>query len=315
MQNYQYDFSIIIVNWNTRELVLQCVQSFYTCSQPLSFEIIVVDNASSDDSVSALRTHFPDVKVIVNSENLGFARANNIGIRASSGRFVCLVNSDILIFNNVLQQMAEHLTSAPDIGILSPQLLDLQRKPQISCRRFPSLWQLFCTAVGLDKLAPGSRFFGGDTLKIPSQTQPVDVVSGAFWMVRPEAIAQVGLLDESFFFYSEDVDWCKRFWQKGWQVVYYPAAQAIHHEARSSSIAPLRYYIEFRRSRWVYWKKHHSRISQHLFWFIAFTNQVIRILGQSTMLIFKPTERKVTQAKIKRNFKCAQWLLSMTENS
>lgn len=309
-----YDFSVIIVNWNTREMLLQCIRSIFAHTRHHLFEIIVVDNASSDDSVSALQAHFPEVKVIVNSQNLGFARANNIGIRACSGRFVCLVNSDILIFSNIFHQMLDFLATAPQIGMLAPQLLDKDLRPQISCSRFPSLWHSFCSAVGLIKLFPGSRFFGGEALKIPTQTQPVEVLYGAFWMVRQEALAQVGLLDERFFFYSEDVDWCKRFWQSGWQVVYFPEAQAIHYEGGSSNLAPVHYYIELRRSRWHYWKKHHSKSSQFLFWLIILGNQVIRIIGQSLQLIFKPAQRKIIRAKIIRNLRCTQWLLFMPDN-
>jgi len=303
------ELSIIIVNWNTKEILLQCLQSLIDTTHGLFIEIIVVDNGSTDGSVAAVKLRFPQVKIICNDQNLGFAKANNIGIKRSKGHYVCLINSDIVVLDDTLHQMRAYMNEHPSIGILAPKLLNQDLTPQLSCKRFPTLWNNFCVAIGLYKIFPNIKLFAGEHIKLASHIiQLVDVASGAFWMVRREGLQEVGLLDDNFFFYGEDIDWCKRFWQAKWQVVYFPQARAIHYNGRSSAAAPTKYYIEFRRARLKYWKKHHNRFSQICYLAILFLHQIIRIVGEIILYTIKPSERKNFLVKIKRNLECIRWL-------
>ena len=153
------DVSVIIVNWNTRELLLACIRSIRQHTGSVSLEIIVVDNASSDGSQEALLQAFPEVVLIQNTENLGFARANNIGIKAAQGDYLCLVNSDVEVKPQCVDRMKAYMDSNPDIGIMGPKIYYPNGAVQDSCKKFPSLWNRFCMATFLHKLMPGFKVF------------------------------------------------------------------------------------------------------------------------------------------------------------
>ena len=254
------DISVIIVSWNAQHHLERCLSSLATTSARYSREIIVVDNASSDGSPEMVEADFPGVKVIRNRENLGFARANNIGIRASRGRYVSLMNSDVELLDGCLDRLADYLEEHPQVGNAGPQILNADQSLQGSCRNFPSLWNNFCEAAGLSRLFSSMRLFSGEQITVVTADGPslVDALSGCFWMLRRDALAAVGLLDENFFMYSEDVDWCQRCWSAGWHIVYVPEAQAIHYGGGSSANAPARFAVEQQRAQLQYWAKHHG---------------------------------------------------------
>jgi hypothetical protein len=261
------DISVIIVSWNTRALLLQCIRSIIDTTDPAP-EIIVVDNASEDNSADAVNESFPQVKVIRNDKNLGFSGANNIGIRESSGKYVCFINSDVIVLKDCIGRMHAYMEANPDIGILGPKVLWPDGKTvQRSCMGFPTLWNMLCRAVGIDSLFPKVRLFGGHLMTFwPHDTlREVDVINGCFWMIRRSGIEQVGMLDENFFMYAEDVDWCKRFHDWGWKNVFYPDAEAVHYGGASSAAMPVRFYVEKQRANFQYWKKHHDRFSTAIY--------------------------------------------------
>jgi hypothetical protein len=196
--------------------------------------------------------------------------------------------------------------------MVGPRIIGRDGKLQRSCRGFPGVWNMFCRALALDYFFPRSRWFGGFLLFHWPQDclREVDMLTGCFWLVRRQALVQVGLLDERFFMYGEDMDWCKRFWLKGWQLVFVPSAEAIHYGGASSSNAPVRFYIERHRADLQYWDKHHSRLAVFCFYLICCLHLVLRTLGHSLAFVIKPRERATCASKVKRSVACLKWMLS-----
>jgi N-acetylglucosaminyl-diphospho-decaprenol L-rhamnosyltransferase len=251
------DLSIVIVNWNVRDLLRRCLDSIISNFQP---EIIVVDSASSDDSVAMVEEEFPQVQLIANSENVGFTVGNNQGIAVSRGRYVLLLNPDTVVVGDALTMMVEYMDDHPPVGALGPQLLNPDGSIQSSRRRFPTLATAFLESTILQQWFPRNRvakhYYIAD--RSDDEVQEVDWVTGACLLARREAIEEVGLLDEGFFMYSEELDWCRRIKAQGWKVIYLPAARVIHYGAQSSEQVKSFQHIQFQRSKIRYFRKHHG---------------------------------------------------------
>jgi GT2 family glycosyltransferase len=306
-----FDVSIIIVSWNAKQHLLNCLNSLENAANGYSQEIIVVDNASSDGSSDAAARQFPQVRLVKNKENLGFARANNIGIRQSSGRYICLVNSDVIVLNGCIENLISFMDNHPTTGMVGPRILNPDRTFQPSCRHFPSVWNNLCQALGLNKLFPKSRFFSETFMNYWAHdtVQKVDVLSGCFWMVRRKALNEVGLLDEDFFIYGEDLDWCRRFYKTGWDVVFYPEAKAIHIGGASSSNAPIKFYMEMQKADLQYWRKHHGRIAAAIDRMIILLHHTLRVFARALQYAFCQSHRKTVGFKLRRSAACIRWVL------
>jgi N-acetylglucosaminyl-diphospho-decaprenol L-rhamnosyltransferase len=219
-----------------------------------------VDNGSSDGTVTMLREEFPTIDLIANEENVGFTRGNNQGISCSDGRYVLLLNPDTEIVGDALEKMVAYMEAHLQVGALGPQLLDPDGQVQSSRRRFPSLKAAYVESTFLQQWFPESeilrRYYILDSSD--DKTQAVDWVVGACLLMRRETLEEVGLLDEAFFMYSEELDWCYRAKKLGWEIVYLPTAQVIHHVGKSSEqVLPVRH-IQFQRSKVLFFKKHHG---------------------------------------------------------
>ena len=279
------DLSIVIVSWNVRALLERCLQSIVTEAQPgpddgvfllggREMEILVVDNASSDGSSEMVRDQFPQVRLIVNGENRGFTAANNQGLVLSQGRYLLLLNPDTEIVGDALATMIGYMQANAKTGALGPRLLNTDGSPQSSRRRFPT----FSTALVESTIVQEwwednrvlRRYYMSDTAD--DAVQRVDWVVGACLLVRREAYEQVGGLDEGFFMYSEELDWCRRIKAAGWDVVYFPTATVIHHEGKSSEqVVPARH-IYFQNSKVRYFRKHHGAFqAEAVRWFLLLT--------------------------------------------
>lgn len=301
------DASIIIVNWNTKEHLRNCLQSIYDTVKLITFEIIVVDNNSDDNSQKMVSDEFPNVLLTCNSANLGFAKANNIGIKQGKGRYKCLINSDVVLLENTIDTLIEYMDKNEDIGIISPKILNSDGTLQQNCRQFPNLYNSFCAALSLQNINPRSRIFsayfmtwwGYDTIA------EVDLLSGCFWLIRDSALLEVGLLDEMFFIYAEDIDFCKRFHDKKLKVVFYPYVSAIHIGNASAKNAPTRFYIEMCKADLQYWKKHHGIIKMMLFKLILIFHQLVRIVGYSVFYFVFRKKNFILQ----RSVSCFKWLV------
>lgn len=285
------DLSIIIVNWNVRSLLRRCLMSILETGdgtrdvdtpvsslqgppRRLQLEVIVVDNASTDGSPEMIRAEFPEVHLIVNGENRGFTAANNQGLALGHGRHLLLLNPDTEIVGDALATMVQYMDAHPEVGALGPQLRFPDGSLQSSRRRFPT----FATAVVESTIVQEwwtrnrilRRYYMLDT---PDDTvQPVDWVVGAGLLARRQTYEEVGGLDEGFFMYSEEMDWCWRIKAAGWEVVYLPTATVIHHEGKSSEqVIPARH-IHFQSSKVRYFHKHHGSLQgKALRWFLLAT--------------------------------------------
>ena len=254
------DLSIVVVSWNVRDLLRQSIRSALAAPRPEGgLELIVVDNGSSDGSVEMVRSTFPQVRLIANQENRGFPAANNQGIAVARGRHVFLLNPDTEVVGDALRTMVGYADAHPDVGVVGPQLLNPDGTVQSSRRRFPTLATAFFESTWLEPLAPRRVLTRYRVLDQPDDaTLDVDWVDGAALMARREAIEEVGPLDEGFFMYSEELDWCRRFRQAGWRVVYLPTAQIVHHRGKSSEQVVTARHIHFQTSKVRYFRKHHD---------------------------------------------------------
>lgn len=255
------DLSIVILSWNVRDLLRQCLESVAS-GRPLSAEIIVVDNASGDGSVEMVRAEFPAVRLIANQANRGYTGGNNDGIAAATGRYVMILNPDTRVLNDALAAMVAYADAHPDVGVVGPQLLNPDGSVQSSRRRFPTLMTGLFESTWLQPLAPRDVLRRYYVLDQPDDAiQEVDWLFGACFLVRRQVIQQVGVLDEGFFMYSEEMDWCRRIRQAGWKVVYLPEAQVIHYGGKSSDQVAAQRHIYFQTSKVRYFRKHHGALT------------------------------------------------------
>jgi len=305
------DLSIVIVTWNAREYTRECLESLAQQSAVLTMETIVVDNASADGTPEMIGEEFPHVRLLRNSSNLGFAKANNIGIRSSRGKYVCLVNSDVNVPGECLRKMHTYMEQNPKVGVLGPRMMDRRGLALRSYMRFPSVWNCLCNSLALDQLFKGSRLFGGTMMTDfdNRNTGEVDVLNGWFLMIRRDALNEVGLLDERFFMYGEDIDWSYRFYKAGWKRVYFAAAAALHYGGASSANAPRQFYIEMRRANLQLWRKHHAGITTPAYLVILWLHEVVRVLGHGALYLLRRSERPQEAFKIGRSLACMSWLL------
>jgi len=280
------DLSIVIVNWNVADLLRECLRSILYAPRTrlledgtillghYAAEVFVVDNASSDDSAEMVRSTFPQVNLIASHTNLGFTRGNNLALRRCQGRYVLLLNPDTQVVGDALPIMADCMERNPNVGVVGPRLCYADGGLQSSRRRFPTMMTAIMESTLLQQWFPHNRwalrYYVAD---LPDNiVQDVDWVIGACMLVRAEAIERVGLLDENFFMYSEEMDWCRRIAKDGWRVVYLPQATVIHHEGQSSGqMIPARH-IHFQTSKIHYFRKHHGVLqASFLRLFILFT--------------------------------------------
>ncbi len=261
-----FSLSIIIVNWNVKPLLRRCLASVYASwgGRP-GLEVIVVDNASTDGSVPMVRDRFPQVRLLVNEVNRGFPAANNQGIAIARGRYLLLLNPDTEVVGDALSTMVAYADRHPDVGLIGPQLLNPDGSVQSSRRRFPTLPTLFFESTWLQPWAPRRLLERYYVLDRPDgEIQEVDWVTGAAMLARREAVRQVGPLDEGFFMYSEELDWCRRFKAAGWRIVYLPSAQIVHHVGKSSEQVVAARHIHFQTSKVRYTRKYHGPVAAAL---------------------------------------------------
>ncbi len=262
------DLSVIIVSWNVRPLLQRCLSSVVeSCARDaLACEIIVVDNGSSDGSVDMVREHFPGVQLIAADSNLGFTRGNNEGAAKSQGRYILLLNPDAEVTGDALRTMIAYMDAHGDVGALGPKVLFPDGSAQPSRRRFPTMATAFLESTILQQWFPNNRVLSHYYMldRSEDEEQDVDWVIGACLLIRRQAWEQVGPLDEAFFMYSEELDWCHRAKCAGWRVAYLPVAVVIHHEGQSSiQVVPARH-IYFQGSKVLYFRKHRGILASEI---------------------------------------------------
>lgn len=252
------DVSIVVVSYNTREITLQCLDSIFSSIAKVTFEVIVIDNASSDNSVRSIQDAYPKIKMIANEENRGFAAANNQGISAAIGRYVLLLNSDVIVHPSAIDHIVEFADEMASCGVVGCRTLNADGSLQRNCFLPPSALNLLIQLLGLHLVFPRTRLFGRERMTYwdLEDARAVPNVAGCFMLVRSAAIADTGGMDERFFMYAEEMDWCARFWKNGWKVYYSPVGVITHLGGVSAATAASEMRDEAVKSLVLYFKKH-----------------------------------------------------------
>ncbi|MEJ2636348.1 MAG: glycosyltransferase [Calditrichia bacterium] len=269
----QIKISIIIVNYNVKEYLAQSLQSIQRALSGISHEIYVVDNASVDGSVAYLRRHFPEVNIIRNENNVGFSKANNQALKVVKGEYVVLINPDTVVQEDTFSKLLEFFNVKPNASMLTCKIINPDGTFSVDCRHsIPTPIIAFWKVTGLSKLFPRSKIFGKYNLTYlnPDETYQVPAISGSFMMMKKAVPDRVGLFDEQFFMYCEDIDFCHRINLDDLKIYYVPATQIIHYKGESTKKDNLDYVITFNRSLYQFFKKYYAPGSIFLFrWLVA----------------------------------------------
>jgi len=294
------DLSIIIVSWNAKKLLRNCLLSVYKKSKDISFEVFVVDNASDDGSVEMIAKDFSNVILIKNEKNVGFARANNQVIKETKGKYILLLNQDTEVLNNAIGEMVKFMEMHPKCGAIGPKLLNPDGTLQMSARSFPTLATAFFENIYLYKLFPRNKIIGKYYMSYwnHNKIREVDWVSGACLMINRKTIEEVGLLDEQYFMYSEETDWCYRIKKADWHIYYIPQAEVIHFGWENIEPSSVRKFIELHKSMLLFFKKHYTPSMVCLLWLILKLGLLIRIIAWSVLCFLPTSNRKIAKSKI-----------------
>jgi GT2 family glycosyltransferase len=276
--------AVIIISFNVEKLLKECIESVYRETKNARFDIWVIDNHSRDDSVRMLKRDFPQIHLIENADNVGFTRANNQAIRQCRSDYVLLLNPDTLIQDGAIDRMVQFMDEHPDVGVSGCRVLNEDGSLQLACRRsIPSPSVAFFRLTGLSRLFPHSQRMAKYNLTYldPAKSHEVDAVSGAFLLIRRQTMDQIGLLDETFWIYGEDIDWCIRAKKAGWQVMYYPDAHILHYKGVGCSTNSRKTSYEFYRAMYLFYRKHfakdHSPIVNLLVYMGIFAKAVLSL--------------------------------------
>ncbi len=281
--------SLIIVNWNTREILLKCLSAVYEHPFSVDLEVWVVDNASADDSAAAVRQRYPQVKLIECSENIGFARGNNLALERARGEYVLLLNTDALVGPGAIAQLFEFLKTHPAAAAAGPYLLNPDQTLQESCYPFPSLSREFWRMFHLDNLFPYGRY---DMSRWdPTQPRSVDCIQGACLMLRREALNQVGLFDPHFFMYTEEIDLCYRLKKAGWDLYWVPAARVIHYGGQSTRQVAPQMFLSLYETKVYFFRKHYGVLAARMYKLLLTCASLVRIALSPLAWLQAPPDR------------------------
>jgi N-acetylglucosaminyl-diphospho-decaprenol L-rhamnosyltransferase len=272
--------SIVILNYNTADLLRECLHSLRSDIEAGEVRVIVVDNCSVDESRSMLDDKFPQVETVFLEKNTGFSTGNNTALKMLDSDYAMLLNPDTEVRPGAIRAIIDFMDNTPRCGVMGPKLLNPDGSRQLSCRSFPSYKTAFFNRYSLfTRLFPENRHSREYLLSSLEANEPMEVdwVSGAALVVRCSAIKQVGLLDEGFFMYAEDVDWCYRFKQSEWEVWFMPDAEIMHHIGGSSRSLPAKTLLERHRSMYYFYRKHYSR-GVPILDFMVFFGVVLRVI-------------------------------------
>jgi hypothetical protein len=310
------DVSIIIVNWNTKDKLNDCLNSIYRQAPKLTYEVIVVDNASDDGSAEMVKREFPEAILLQNDENRGFAAANNVGMAVAQGRYILLLNSDTIVLDNAIGQVVSFADLHPESAVVGCKVLNPDGTLQWTCFMFPSLLNMLLSSTYLYKLFPRSKFFGREQMTWwdRNDAREVDVVTGCFMLVRREAIEQIGLLDERFFMYGEETDWCYRFRQAGWKVIFTPAVEIIHLGGESSKQIRAKMLVQLRLSILHFISKHYGWLSHKIASLLVVLFFAVRVPVWLIVYAFGNDYRKIAAVKLRAYISGIKQVLSPSCN-
>ena len=264
------DLSVIIVTWNSGEFIRNCLDSILFSQGNFNSEVIVVDNCSSDETARIVEQLYPQVNLIQNRKNLGYAKANNQGIEEAGGDYILLLNPDTQVFEDSLSLMHEFMEENPSTGALGPKLLNPDKTVQASCREFPTFSTLIWEFSGLSRLFPKSRIFGRWRMGYFGfdQQRKADQPMASCLLLRRAALEDVGIFDENFAMFFNDVDLCYRIKKGGWKIFFYPEAKVIHHKGASTRKAKARMIWLSHLAFYKFFKKHKTGLTNRLLLFL-----------------------------------------------
>jgi GT2 family glycosyltransferase len=296
-----HDVTIILITWNARAYVENCLRSLAPSSSRQSTRVIVVDNNSSDGTQSLIEEKFRDVELIKNSSNVGFAGANNQAMRISHSRFVFLLNPDTIVRPGAVDALVDFMLTHEDAWACGPSILNGDGTPQRTGVRFPNNWNLFVESLFLDRLFPRSMLFGRHRAlyEDPTRIRAVDYLQGACLMVRREVVENIGELDDTFFMYFEETDWCYRMNRAGGKVYICPTAQVEHLGGGDIGHYDQRRLLHFYRSLLLFYHKHYSLRRTCGARVIVGLRACIRILAWAAIFILKPSLRSKAVSSVK----------------
>ncbi len=298
--------SILIVNWNTADYLLGCLEALYAHPPAAAFEVIVVDNASSDDSLAQLAVRYPQVTVVASELNLGFARANNRAAAAAQGAHLLLLNPDTRVAPGAIDHLLDYLSRQPRVGAVGPRLLNADGSLQPSVERLPSLFREAWRLFHLDPLYPVSQYRLPGAA--PMAPRAVEVINGACLLLRRAALPPPGLFDEDYFVYSEEIDLCFRLRQAGWALHWAPAVVVTHFGGRSTGQAADAMFMELYRNKILFFRKRRGRLSAGLYKLVLLLAAGTRFgLGQAARLL--PGQRRERWLSLTRQY--GQLLLAL----
>lgn len=294
------DLTVIIVSWNCRGDLADCLRSMKT-EQGIAYPVIVVDNNSRDGTVEMLRRDFQEVQVIANAENAGFAAANNQGLSMGGSRYALLLNPDTVVHPGAFDALVRFMDANPGVWAAGPAMLNRDGSPQRSGVRFPNTWNILCEALFLDRLFPRSRLFGRHKELYADGRVPraVDYVQGSCIIVRREPMEKVGGLDEQFFMYFEEADWCYRMKEKGGQVYFVPGAKVTHVGGGEAGHYDETRLVHYHRSLLLFYRKHYPPLSALLVRLVIVMRSFIRILVWTAVAIGRPGLRSSALSSIR----------------
>ena len=274
------DLSIVIVNYQTFEMTKNTINSVLEYDYPFSYEILVVDNASSDDSLARLQDYFRDkVKFIASAENNGFAAGNNQALKIAGGKYVLLLNSDTVVWENTLENIYGYMEKHNDVGACGCRVLLENGDLDKACKRsFPNVKNSFFKLFHIPTKSKDNDY---NLVNLPDdEIYEIDCLTGAFMFMRADALNEVGFLDETFFMYGEDIDLCYRIKQAGWKIVYYGKSKITHFKGASSKKQKSKLIYEFYHAMYIYYKKHHADET-------SFIVNIVVYLGMAVLCILK----------------------------
>lgn len=281
------DLSVVIVNYQTFELTKNTINSIFEYSYPFSLEVIVVDNASSDDSLSKLKDYFKDkVKFIASAENNGFAAGNNQALNVSQGKYVLLLNSDTIVWEDTLESIYNYMEKHTDVGACGCRVLLENGELDKACKRsFPNVKNSFFRLFHIPTSSEDDDY-NLDNLP-DGEIYEIDCLTGAFMFIRKSALDEVGFLDETFFMYGEDIDLCYRIKQAGWKIVYYGKSKITHLKGASSKKQKSKLIYEFYRAMYIYYNKHHAKESSFIVNIVVYLGIVVLCVLKLFLNLFK----------------------------
>jgi GT2 family glycosyltransferase len=305
--------SVIIVTFNSEKFLKDCLESVYSQQTDFPFQVIIVDNSSYDNSVSFITENFPKVEIIKNSNNVGFALANNEGVRHSEAEFIMFLNPDTILKNNALQTLVDFMILHPQAGIVGPKIFNVDDSLQRTGVSFPSAWNLLTEILFLDKIFPYSKVFGGHRKLYlnPGQIHEVDYLQGSCLLATRPVLDEVGLFDDTFFMYFEETDLCYRVKKKDYKIIYVPDSAIVHIGGSGMSYYDKKRLILYHQSYVQFLKKHYSQNQQSIIILFLLVRAIVRGIILFMMGLLSAGKNKQLLNRSQGYFRSALFLIGV----